>query len=156
TLGPSGLATYGSRLYQATQSLDSFVVPVRLTLAGWLGQGLPAHAAQLAVTVITLAVCWRRRAGGPEFPIAAGITASLLVTPFVHAQDLAMLLPAAWLSLRSGWRPFERALGLTGYLASLLLFTPLPLLLLMLGWLPGRVAVPAGVARPRTDLAEAG
>jgi hypothetical protein len=156
TLGPNGLATYGSRLYQATQSLDSFVVPVRLTLAGWLGQGLPAHAAQLAVTVITLTVCWRRRAGGPEFPIAVGVTASLLVTPFVHAQDLAMLLPATWLSLRSGWRPFERALGLTGYLASLLLFTPLPLLILVLGWLPIRLPLPAGVARPRTDLAEAG
>jgi len=156
TLGPTGLATYGSRLYQATQSLDSFVVPVRLTLAGLLGQGLLAHAAQVAVTVITLAVCWRRRGGGPEFPIAAGITASLLVTPFVHAQDLAMLLPAGWLSLRSGWRPFERTLGLTGYLASLVLFTPLPLLLLVLGWLPRIVPLPAGVGRPRTDLAEAG
>lgn len=156
TLGPNGLATYGSRLVQATHSLDSFVVPVRLTLAGVLGQGLPAHAAQLAVTVITLAVCWRRRDGAPEFPIAAGIAASLLVTPFVHAQDLAMLLPAAWLSLRSGWRPFERTLGLTGYLASIVLFTPLPLLILILGWLPMSVPVPAGVAQPRTDLAEAG
>jgi hypothetical protein len=156
TLGPNGLAAYGSRLYQATQSLDSFVVPVRLTLAGWLGQGLPAHAAQLAVTVIMMAVCWRRRAGGPEFPVAAGITASLLVTPFVHAQDLAMLLPAAWLSLRSGWRPFERALGLTGYLASLLLFTPLPLLILVLGWLPIGLPLPAGVARPRNEIAQAG
>ena len=43
-----------------------------------------------------------------------------------------MLLPAAWLSLRSGWRPFKPALGLTEYLASLVLFTPLPLLILVL------------------------
>jgi hypothetical protein len=155
TLGPHGLTTYGSRLVQATHSLESFMVPVRLTLAGLLGQGPVAHTAQLAVTVIALAICWRRRGGGLEFPIAAGIGASLLVTPFVHAQDLAMLLPAAWLSLRSGWQPFERALGLTGYVASIVLFTPLPLLVLVLGWLPIRVPVPPGVARPRTDMAEA-
>ena len=136
TLGIGGLSAYGSRLLGATTSLDAFMVPVQLTLSGLLGGGLVAHTAQLGVTAITLVFCWRRRASGPEFPIAAGLCASLLVTPFVHSQDLAMLLPAAWLSLRTAWSPFERALGVTGYVASLLLATPLPLLLVLVGWAP--------------------
>lgn len=136
TLGIDGLMAYWSRLVAATSSLDSFQVPVQLTLSGLLGAGLLAHIAQLGVTAITLVFCWRRRANGPEFPIAAGLCASLLVTPFVHTQDMAMLLPAAWLSLRTAWSPFERTLGVTGYVASLLLATPLPLLLVMVGWAP--------------------
>jgi hypothetical protein len=154
TLGSGGLVAYGSRVLQATHSLDTFVVPVQLTLAGILGQGLVAHLAQLAVTILTLVVCWRRRDGKPEFPIAAGITGSLLVTPFIHAQDLGMLVPAAWLSLRTTWPRFERTLGLAGYLTSLALATPLPLLMVLLGWTPTRVAIPGGVAR-RNDLADA-
>jgi Glycosyltransferase family 87 len=136
TLGIDGLWAYGSRLVAASNSLDAFVVPVQLTLAGFLGGGLMAHTAQLGVIAITLVFCWRRRANGPEFPIAAGLCASLLVTPFVHSQDLAMLLPAAWLSLRTAWSPFERTLGVSGYVASLLLATPLPLLLVLVGWAP--------------------
>jgi hypothetical protein len=147
TLGIDGLSAYASRLVAATSSLDSFQVPVQLTLSGLLGGGLLAHIAQLGVTAITLVVCWRRRASGPEFPIVAGLCASLLVTPFVHTQDMAMLLPAAWLSLRTAWSPFERAFAVTGYVASLLLATPLPLLLVLVGWAPLKVrmrgAVPA-------------
>jgi len=67
-----------------------------------------------------------------------------------------MLLPAAWLSLRYGWRPFEPALGLTEYLAGLVLFTPLPLRILVLTGYPMRLPLRAGVARPRADLAETG
>jgi hypothetical protein len=136
TLGVGGLSAYWSRLVAATSSLDFFQVPVQLTLSGLLGGALLAHIAQLGVTTITLIFCWRRRASGPEFPIAAGLCASLLVTPFVHTQDMAMLLPAAWLSLRTAWSPYERALSLTGYAASLLLVTPLPLLLVLVGWAP--------------------
>jgi len=95
-----------------------------------------AHAAQMTVVLLTLTCCWRRRADAPEFPIAAGLCASLLVTPFIHTQDLAMLFPAAWLSLRTRWSPFERALGLSGYGASMILATPLPLLLVLVGWAP--------------------
>jgi len=136
TLGIGGLATYARRLVEATNALDTFIVPVKLTLSGLLGQGILAHVAQVVVVVVTLVCCWRRRADGREFPIAAGLCASLLVTPFIHTQDLAMLFPAAWLSLRTPWSPFERALGLSGYSASLILATPLPLLLVLVGWVP--------------------
>ena len=136
TLGIGGLAVYARLLVEATSALDTLMVPVKLTLAGLLDQGMLAHAAQVTVVLLTLACCWRRRADAPEFPIAAGLCASLLVTPFIHTQDLAMLFPAAWLSLRTGWSPFERALGLSGYGASMILATPLPLLLVLVGWAP--------------------
>ena len=136
TLGIGGLAVYARLLVEATSALDTLMVPVKLTLAGLLDQGMLAHAAQMAVVLLTLTCCWRRRADAPEFPIAAGLCASLLVTPFIHTQDLAMLFPAAWLSLRTRWSPFERALGLSGYGASMILATPLPLLLVLVGWAP--------------------
>jgi hypothetical protein len=143
TLGVDGLLTYGHRLLAASNSLEAFVVPVQVTLSGLLGGGTIAHLAQLCVTAATLFFCWRRRADGSEFPIAAGLCASLLVTPFVHTQDLTMLLPAVWLSLRTNWSPFERALGITGYGASLLLATPLPLLLVLIGWAGSLLRMPA-------------
>lgn len=142
TLGVDGLLTYGHRLVDASSTLEAFVVPVQVTLSGLLGGGVLAHVAQLCLTAATLFFCWRRRADGPEFPIAAGLCASLLVTPFVHAQDLTMLLPAVWLSMRTTWSPFERALGISGYAASLLLATPLPLLLVLIGWAGSRLRIP--------------
>lgn len=154
TLGVDGLLTYGHRLFAASNTLGAFVVPVQVTLSGILGGGMVAHLAQLCVTAATLFFCWRRRADGPEFPIAAGVCASLLVTPFVHTQDLTMLLPAVWLSLRTTWSPFERALAISGYGASLLLATPLPLLLVLIGWACSQLRMPTRVGTvPSPDLA---
>jgi hypothetical protein len=135
TIGIDGLATYASLLAESAHAPGAMMVYPQLTLPGLLGSGLAAALAQGLVIAVTLALVWRRRGSGLEFPFAAGLCASLLVASFLHPQDVAVLLPAAWLWLRTGPRGAERVLGLTGFVASLGLTTPLPLLLVLAGWL---------------------
>jgi hypothetical protein len=78
----------GKDLHQATASRRS----PQLTLPGLLGSGLAAAL--------------------------AGLCASLPIASFLHPQDVAVVLPSAWLWLRTA--P---------------LTTPMPLLLVLAGWL---------------------
>ena len=135
TLGITGLQTYASRLVATGQDLGPSMVYPQLTLPGLFGNGWAAGLVEGLVIALTLILVWRRCQSGLEFPFAAGLCASMLVATFLHAQDVAVLLPAAWLWLRTAPRPVERVLGLTGFLAALLLTTPLPLLLVLAGWL---------------------
>lgn len=48
-------------------------------------------------------------------PLAIGIVASLLFTPYVGFQDFAMLVVAGWLVLRSGATPVQVGLMIAGY-----------------------------------------
>jgi hypothetical protein len=71
----------------------------------------------------------------------------MLIATFLHAQDVAVLLPAAWLWLRTAPRAAERILGLTGFLAAFVLTTPLPLLLVLAGWIVGDRTVVLSASR---------
>jgi Glycosyltransferase family 87 len=135
TIGISGLQTYASLLRESAHALGAVMVYPQLTLPGLLGSGWLAALAQGLVVAVTLLLVWRRRQSGLEFPFAAGLTASLLIASFLHPQDVGILLPAAWLWLRTAPRALERVLGLTGFVAALGLTTPLPLLLVLAGWL---------------------
>ena len=135
TIGMAGLRTYASLLAESAHAPGALTVYPQLTLPGLLGSGLAAALAQGLVLAITLVLVWRRRNSGLEFPFAAGLCASLLIASFLHPQDVAVLLPAAWLWLRTDPRGAERVLGLTGFVAALGLTTPLPLLLVLAGWL---------------------
>ena len=135
TVGIAGLQTYASILVGSVHSLGAENVYPQLTLPGLLGNGWPATLAEGLVVAITLVLVWRRRRSGLEFPFAAGLCASLLVGSYLHAQDVAVLLPAGWLWLRTAPRGAERVLGLTGFVAALVLTTPLPLVLVLAGWL---------------------
>jgi hypothetical protein len=106
-----------------------------LTLPGLLGSGVVAAVAEGLVVAATLVLVRRRRGSGLEFPFVAGLCGSLLIASFLHPQDVAVLLPAGWLWLRTAPRGAERVLGLTGFVAALGLTTPLPLLLVLAGWL---------------------
>ena len=119
----------------------------QLTLPGLVGSGLGAALAQGLVIAITLGLVWRRRGSGLEFPFAAGVCASLLIASFLHPQDVAVLLPAAWLWLRTAPRGAERVLGLTGFLAALVLTSPLPLVFVLAGWLVSDRTVVLSVSR---------
>lgn len=135
TTGAQGLLTYGSRLVDAAYSPQTFVVPVGVTLSGLLGNGLVAHLVQGIIAAGVIGLAWQERARGPELGIALGLFGSLLVTPFVHAQDLTMLMPATLLYLRTPAPRLERMTALAGSTASLLVATPLPLLLAALGFI---------------------
>jgi hypothetical protein len=112
-----------------------------------LGGGLVAALGEGLVVGVTLVLVWRRRGSGIEFPVAAGLCGSLLIASFLHAQDVAVLLPAAWLWLRTAPRGIERVLGLTGFVAALGLTIPLPLLLVLAGWLVSDRTVVLGASR---------
>src|SRR5260370_21352429 len=67
------------------------------------------------VAVATLAAGWRWRGHGTAIPIAAGITGSLLITPYVGFQDFAMLVVAGWLVARTHPTPWQVALLVVGF-----------------------------------------
>jgi hypothetical protein len=135
TVGVAGLQAYAGILVGSVHSFGAVNVYPQLTLPGLLGNGWAATLVEGLVMAVTLVLVWRRRRSELEFPFAAGLCASLLVSSYLHAQDVAVLLPAAWLWLRTAPRGAERVLGLTGFLAALLLTTPLPLVLVLAGWL---------------------
>ena len=137
TIGFSGLQTYAILLAGSAHYMGAMQVYPQLTLPGLLGSGLAATLAQGLVIAIMLVLVARRRGSGVEFPFAAGLCCSLLIASFLHPQDVAVLLPAAWLWLRMAPSGAERILGLTGFVASLALTTPLPLIVVLTGWLIG-------------------
>ncbi len=113
-----------------------------------------------------MVAAWRWRGHGVEIPIAAGITGSLLFTPYVGFQDFAMLVVAGWLVLRARPHEWQIALLVIGYalLELCLLVQSVPILageVLLLAsfiyWTPrARAADNAPVTSPGPVTAPAG
>jgi len=112
-LGSDGVARYLAVLAD-TQS-PAWDITRRYSISGPLGLGPLLNAAQLLVLIITLAVAWLRRHGGPEVPIAAGILGSMLFTPYLAFQDFLMLVVVAWLLVRTSLRAWQVGLLVLGY-----------------------------------------
>jgi hypothetical protein len=146
-LGPDGLHRYVDVLSLASQ----WEPTRRYAVAGPLGLGPQIALVQGLVVAAAAWVAWRHRQAGVGVPIAAGITASLLFTPYVGFQDFAMLVVAGWLVLRS--QPSRLQLGLLvvgyGLLELALLVLAVPILLAEAAFLIS-LALPA--AQPPRDL----
>ena len=95
-LGGDGISAYQQRLAFAAS------VPVNrdLTLAYFLG--VAARPAQVLVAAWALALAYRMRRRGPEWPYVCALVGGMLATPYVHLDDLMMLGVAGWLALRAG------------------------------------------------------
>ena len=137
-LGADGLQRYREAL-----ALASGWEPTRrYAIAGPLGLGPQVYVVEALVLAVAVVAAWRQRGMGPERPIATGLVASLLFTPYVGFQDFAMLVVAGWLLIRSGVTAFQVALLVIGYalleLALVVLAVPIlaaeALLLLSLAW----------------------
>jgi hypothetical protein len=77
---------------------------------------LPAAASGIAAVLgVSLLILWRERGHGPSRPIAVGLIASVLVSPYVNFYDLSALVLAAWLILRSNPPRWQRAVTLGMY-----------------------------------------
>ena len=126
-LGADGLHRYSDVLSLASQ----WEPTRRYAVAGPLGLGPQIYAVQAIVVVAAVAAAWRHRHAGVEVPIAAGITASLLFTPYVGFQDFAMLVVAGWLVLRAQPSRWQLGLLVVGYalLELALLVLAIPILL---------------------------
>jgi hypothetical protein len=143
-LGPDGVARYRDVL--ALTQTPAWDITRRYSISGPLGLGPVLTVTQVAVVVVTLLAAWRRRGGGPELPMAAGIIGSLLATPYLGFQDFLMLIVAGWLVLRAGATTWQVALLVVGYallqLSLVVLAIPILLaeaaLLISLAWPPAQ------------------
>lgn len=109
---------------------------------GGLALGLTAGPAgyllSAAAAAAALLAAWRWRRQGPEVPFAAALAGSLLAAPYIHNPDLAALLLAAWLYLRTSpglgprlWLGF----GLIAVEVEYRPVGPIPAQVFMAGWL---------------------
>lgn len=101
SLGPHGVEQYFHRLVLAERSPLEFYVsfPVDLPLMihnRWLRIAVMAGLAGLA-----LFTAWKERNHRIEIALSAGLIGSVLVTPFIHLDDLMVLVLAGWLTLRT-------------------------------------------------------
>ena len=146
-LGPDGVNRYREVLALASQ----WEPTRRYAIAGPLGLGPQIYFVQAIVVGTALFASWRHRREGIGIPIAIGIVASLLFTPYVGFQDFAVLVVAGWLILRGRPNPAQVTLLVVGYalleLALLVMAIPIllaeALLLLSFAWRPGRRPVKA-------------
>ena len=151
-LGPEGLQRYRDALSLASQ----WEPTRRYAIAGPLGLGPQVYVVEVVVVALAAFAAWRQRGGGPELPIATGIVASLLFTPYVGFQDFAMLVVAGWLVIRAGATPFQVGLMVAGYalleLALVVLAVPILLaeavFLVSLAWPPAQT--PGDLRRMRS------
>jgi hypothetical protein len=137
----------GLQRYREVLSLASQWEPTRrYAIDGPLGLGPQVYAVQALVVAVAVAAAWRQRNTGVTRPIATGIAASLLFTPYVGFQDFAMLVVAGWLVIRWGATPVQVAIMVAGCalleLALVVMAVPILLaesaFLLSLAWSPAR------------------
>jgi hypothetical protein len=110
-LGGDGVQRYRDVLAMASQ----WEPTRRYAIAGPLGLGPQVYLVEALVVAVTVVAAWRQRGSGPARPIAIGIVASLLFTPYVGFQDFAVLVVAGWLLIRSQATAFQVGLLVVGY-----------------------------------------
>jgi len=120
-LGHDGVAGFRAALAVASQ----WEITRSYAVSGLIGAGPQLYVAQAIVGVATLAAAWRWRGHGTAIPIVAGITGSLLFTPYVGFQDFAMLVLAGWLVARTHPTPWQVALLVVGFALLQLVLTVL-------------------------------
>ena len=108
------LATGTAVFHQISQSLQT-VRDVPGPIQSSLLRQLPVPVAVIAIALVLGAsgfILWRGRGSGPSCPIAVGLIASVLVSPYVNFYDLSALVLAAWLILRTNPPRWQQAVTL--------------------------------------------
>jgi hypothetical protein len=109
TLGIHGTQAYFGRIALANSHPVEFFVARSIDLPAVIAaHHLPPLVqllAQAAIAGLVVAAAWRHGRVEPHLALAAGLIGSVLVTSFIHLDDLMVLLPAAWLSLRRTRHP---------------------------------------------------
>jgi len=111
------LATGTGVFHQISRSLHT-VSGVPGPIQSSLLRQLPLPVAAFGIAAVLCAcgfILWRGRGGGPSRPVAVGLIASVLVSPYVNFYDLSALVLAAWLILRTNPPRWQRALTLAMY-----------------------------------------
>jgi hypothetical protein len=91
--------------------------PVHVSLVRQVHEPAISVAAAALAIALALFVAWKARGTRPELPIAAGLIASVLISPYVGFYDLACLVLAAWLVLRANPPVWQQVMLPIGYVA---------------------------------------
>ena len=133
-LGQQGLQDWAHAI-----SIAQHLPGIRFNSVGSvIGSGLLATAVSIAAAGIAMVIGRLAAREGPELPIAAGLSGSLLASPYLSVTDLAALLIAAWLVLRldpPGWLKALMVVGYVPFFFANALFMHGPFLVLECAWL---------------------
>jgi len=135
SLGADGISLYFARIPEALAAARDWA-PASLSVSQSIGTSLPARVIELVLVVVTLRTVWLQRRRGPDTVVAVGVLGSMILTPYVHIPDLAMLLLAGAIFLHAEPTLWQRRLLIALYVALVaILWTPWPLRLLLGGLL---------------------
>jgi hypothetical protein len=115
TTGIDGLRDYTNRVSDAASTPPQFFVPTQFTLAGLFGHGALTVGVGGLLVALTIASVYRHREEGPALPIACALVGSMLVTPYLHQQDLATLLLAGGVALQGRLDHWQVRILIAGY-----------------------------------------
>ena len=115
---------------------DPFQAP--MTYASLLGQGVATTAVEAALGVAAVALAWYRRKR-LDLVFALGIVGSTAAATYLHEDDIAILVLAAWVVLRSQPSVPQRLWLLAGIVAAQFLAIGLPIPMLL--WEPAWIAL---------------
>jgi len=101
SLGPHGVEQYFHRLVLAARSPLEFYVSFPVDLPLMIHNRGLRIVVVAVLTGLALFTAWKERNHRIEVAISAGLIGSVLVTPFIHLDDLMVLVLAGWLTLRS-------------------------------------------------------
>ena len=116
SLGPAGVRQF---LELGSEIRRTHPGAVTMTVVHLLGDGPSGIVVSLALAAAAMGVAWWSGPQRPPVAIAAGVLASVFLTPYIHIQDFLTLLAAAAIRARSTKRG---SFGLV--LAALLLAAP--------------------------------
>jgi Glycosyltransferase family 87 len=111
------LAT-GTGVFQQLSSSLHTVSGVPGPIQSSLVRQLPLPLAAIGIAAVlglSVVILWRERGREPSLPIAVGLIAGLLVSPYVNFYDLSALVLAAWLILRTHPPRWQRAVTIGMY-----------------------------------------
>lgn len=139
SLWPAGIDQFATALHAAAMSERW----ADYTIAGTLGFGPLASLTRILYVALALAGAWRWRSAGPEIPVAAAVVGSLAIAPYLHLQDLALLVPAGWLAARALTGAWQARFAIAGWLSvELAVGIGRPLLVLEALWLAFLLVAP--------------
>ena len=117
TVTPSGISAYLLRMSTSARVVGPWQIQANLTVAGLLDYSALGWIAAAALSAAALVAVWRRREEPLEITFVASLLGSMLLAPFLHAYDLVVLVPAAWLLLRTPVSVWQRGLLALAYIA---------------------------------------
>ena len=113
TLLATGIGVF-QQMSRSLQTVSLVPGPIQSSLV----RQLPLPLAALGIAAVlgaSMFILWRCRGRDPSRPIAVGLIASVLVSPYVNFYDLSALVLAAWLILRSNPSRWQRVATLGMY-----------------------------------------